>query len=587
VAGTGDGQLIAAAFPPGSVTGAPKVRALEIIHELEASPREVYTGAVGYRSPHAGLELNVAIRTFEFSGDRVWLGSGGGITAGSDDEDEYRECLVKATPLIRALGATLSEGSGALPRVAATGHAAIPPPLRPRPALGVFTALRVTDGAGHDLGGHLARLDNSTQQVFGKHLPADLHTRLAACLAGRPSGRLRVTARPVGGPLQVTIEVIPVGPPPATVDLHPVTIPGGLGGYKWRDRRLIASLTEAAGLGPEDHLLIEDGDGDVLETDRANVFAVIGGILHTPPADGRLLPGITRAAILRLAGCDRITAKETPVNRRRLLEASEVFVTNAVHGVVPVRSLTGRAAAWDAGPVARRLRGTLTRSPAGPPCSSGAPAPEPRPVPGHRPRPTAHPRAGGTGPTVVLIDNYDSFTYNLAHLLLSNGCQVEIIRNDEVSARDIAGFAPAGIVISPGPGTPADAGISIGTVRACAATTPLLGICLGHQAIAAAYGAQITTAPPVHGQASLITHDGRGLLSGLPRSFRAARYHSLIVEERSLPPALMITARGPGGIPMGLRHADHPAEGMQFHPESILTPHGDHIIGNFARAIRR
>ena len=124
-------------------------------------------------------------------------------------------------------------------------------------------------------------------------------------------------------------------------------------------------------------------------------------------------------------------------------------------------------------------------------------------------------------------------------------------------------------------------------MRACAATTPLLGICLGHQAIAAACGARITTAPqPVHGQASLITHDGGGLLSGLPRRFRAARYHSLIVEEESLPPALVITARGPGGIPMGLRHAQHPAEGLQFHPESILTTHGNDIIRNFVRTVR-
>jgi anthranilate synthase/aminodeoxychorismate synthase-like glutamine amidotransferase len=184
---------------------------------------------------------------------------------------------------------------------------------------------------------------------------------------------------------------------------------------------------------------------------------------------------------------------------------------------------------------------------------------------------------------IVLVDNYDSFTYNLAHLLITSGCQVEVVRNDEVAARDIASFGPAGIVISPGPGTPADAGISIETVRACAAT-PLLGICLGHQAIAAAYGATIVAAPqPAHGLASLITHDGRGLLAGLPHPFPAARYHSLIIDQNTLPPDLLITARGPGGIPMGLRHAHHPAEGLQFHPESILTSHGGAIIRNFVR----
>jgi para-aminobenzoate synthetase/4-amino-4-deoxychorismate lyase len=575
--GTGDGQLLAAAFPPGSVTGAPKVRALEIIHELEATPREVYTGAVGYRSPLAGLELNVAIRTFEFAGGRVWLGSGGGIVAGSDDADEYRECLVKAAPLIQALNATLSEAPAPQASVVIPGHVATLPQRRPRPAVGVFTSLRVTAGDGHDLGGHLARLDDSTWQLFGKHLPPDLHAELAACLARRPSGRLRITARPVGGPLQVTVEVIPVDPIPAAVALHSVTIPRGLGAHKWLDRRLLGEITEAAGLGPGAHLLIEDSKGDVLETDRANIFAVIDGALHTPPADGRLLPGITRAAVLRAAECEGITALEVPVTRQRLVEASEVFVTNSVHGVVPAQSLAG-AAAWDAGPIASRLRGALSRRP------GSAPSPPARPVARRWPRSTPRGRAGTGRPAVVLVDNYDSFTYNLAHLLLSSGCRVEVVRNDEVSAHGIAQFAPDGIVISPGPGSPAEAGISIDTVRLCAATTPLLGICLGHQAIAAAHGARITTAPqPVHGQESPVTHDGRGVLSGLPRRFHAARYHSLIVEEHSLPPALVITARGPGGIPMGLRHVRHPAEGLQFHPESILTSGGSEIIRNFVR----
>jgi para-aminobenzoate synthetase / 4-amino-4-deoxychorismate lyase len=580
-AGAGDGQLIAAAFPPGSVTGAPKVRALEIIHELEATPREVYTGAVGYRSPVAGLELNVAIRTFEFAGDRVWLGAGGGIVAGSSAADEYSECFVKAAPLIRALNATLRAGACTPSAGPASGDAAIPPSLRPRPATGVFTSLRVTDGHGHDLGRHLARLDDSTWRLFGKHLPASLPADLAACLAGRPSGRLRVTARPVGGPLRVTAEVIPADPAPETVALHPVTISGGLGAHKWLDRRLLAHLAEVAGLGPDEQLLISDRDGEVLETDRASVFAVIDGVLHTPPAAGRLLPGITRAAVLRLAGCAGIAIWETPITRRRLLAASEVFVTNSVQGVVPVRSLAGTAAAWKAGPAAGRLQAALAGR------ALGAGFPAAGPVARRRPGRALRGRAGRGRPSIILIDNYDSFTYNLAHLLLSSGCRVEVVRNDEVSAGDISDLGPGGVVISPGPGTPADAGVSIDAVRACAATIPLLGICLGHQAIAAAYGARITTAPePVHGRASVITHDGGGLLSGLPRRFPAARYHSLMVAEDSLPPDLVITARGPGGIPMGLRHTQHPAEGLQFHPESILTANGSDMIRNFVRAVR-
>jgi len=604
--GAGDGELIAATFPPGSVTGAPKVRALEIIHELEATPREVYTGAVGYRSPVAGLELNVAIRTFEFAGDRVWLGSGGGIVADSDDAGEYRECLLKAAPLIRALGATLREEPGApVAEGPASGDAAIPPSLRPRPARGVFTSLRVTGGRAPDLDRHLARLDDSTWRLFGKHLPPSLQADLASCLSNGPSGRLRLAARPVGGPLQVTVEVIPASDPPETVALRPVTIAGGLGPHKWLDRRLLAHLAGEAGPGPDGQLLITDLGGEVLETDRASVFAVIDGVLHTPPAGGRLLPGVTRAAVLRIAREEGLAVSETPLRTRRLLDASEVFVTNSVQGVMPVRSLAGATpggatpagpvpagptpggpapgstvATWMTGPVTRRLQAALARRPA------DAPLPVAGPVPPRWPGRVPQKRPGGAGPAIVLIDNYDSFTYNLAHLLLRQGCQVEVVRNDEICGADVAGFGPAGIVISPGPGTPADAGASIDIVRACAATIPILGICLGHQAIAAACGARITAAPqPVHGQASVITHDGGGVLSGLPRRFPAARYHSLIVEEESLPAGLVITARGPGGIPMGLRHTQHPAEGLQFHPESILTTRGPGIIRNFLRLV--
>ena len=580
--GTGDADLIRSTFPPGSVTGAPKVRALEIIHELETTPREAYTGAIGYRSP-AGLELNVAIRTFEFHGGHVWLGSGGGITARSDPDAEYRECLLKAVPLIRALGAGFSESPG--PEQAP----------RPRPALGVFTSLRVADGRCRDLDAHLARLDASVRQVFGRPLPPCLPAELAERLAARPSGRLRIAARPVGGPVQVAVQVVPAGATPETIGLRPLTIPGGLGAHKWQDRRVLDQARERAGPSPDEHLLIQDANGDILETDRASVFAVTGGILRTPPADGRILPGITREAVLRLAGQLGIPALEAPVSPPILQQASEVFVTNSVHGIIPARSLAegpaSAAAAWLPGPLAARLRTALHSERTIAP-SSLAPASSPAAAeavalshPARWREPSARPQADH--PAVVLIDNYDSFTYNLAHMLLSAGCQVEVVRNDEVSARDIALFGPDGIVISPGPGTPAEAGVSIAVVRDRGPVTPLLGVCLGHQAIAAAHGAEITTAPePAHGQATPVTHDGRGVLTGLPRPFPAARYHSLIVVEGTLPRDLIVTARGPGGIPMGLRHATHPTEGVQFHPESILTPHGSAIIRNFLQAIR-
>jgi para-aminobenzoate synthetase / 4-amino-4-deoxychorismate lyase len=580
-AGTSDEDLLAAAFPPGSVTGAPKVRALEIIHELEAIPREAYTGAIGYRSPLAGLELNVAIRTFEFREGKAWLGSGGGITARSDADSEYRECLVKAAPLIAALDATVDEDATVHASAAApAGRTRPAPSMLPRPAAGVFTSLRVTGGYAAGLAEHLARLENSTIQLYGKPLPPGLPDKLAASLADRPCGRLRITARPVGGPLQVTVEVVPAGTRPATVTLLPVTINGGLGAHKWRDRRLLNDLASTAGARPDEHLLIEDRNRDVLETDRASVFAVIGGVLHTPPADGRLLPGVTRAAVLALAAGEGITSKTAPVTRERLCQASEVFVTNSVHGVMPVRAVAGGTTSWVTGPVATRMAAVLGSRPSAP----ASTAPEPRGGEALlRGLPGGHARPG-----VILIDNYDSFTYNLAHTLQMSGCQVEVIRNDEATAQDIAAAGPAGIVISPGPCTPADAGVSIDTIRLCGPTTPLLGICLGHQAIAAAYGARIVPAPrPIHGQAARITHDSHGVLAGLPRPLQAARYHSLIVDEHTLPASLTITARTAGRLPMGVRHALQPTEGLQFHPESILTTNGILIITNFVEIMRK
>ena len=583
-AGAGDGDLIRATFPPGSVTGAPKIRAIEVIHELEATPREVYTGAIGYRSPVAGLELNVAIRTFEFDSGKVWLGAGGGIVAGSRPDDEYRECLVKASPLVAALGGSIAPR----PRRAVGPGSA----LRPRPAAGVFTSLVVRDGVAAGLGEHLSRLADSARVLYGKELPRRLHDDLARCLAGRPAGRLRITVQPLGGPLHSSVECVPLEDGPGVADLVPVVVPGGIGGHKWADRRLLTRYAATAGAGPRTQLLIEDADGSVLETDRASVFAVIDGVLRTPPADGRLLPGVTRAAILRLTAVAGLPARVGPLKSGDLRHATEMFVTNSVRGILPVRSVAGIALTAAPGPVTTELTAALAADQARP-CAPEIAAR--RPVGGIA-RPRALRTAGlgwaatrwptsrdSTSPTVVVIDNYDSFTYNLVHYLAVAGCAVEVVRNDEVTASQVTDFGPAGIVISPGPCAPEDAGISIDVVGAGAAGIPVLGVCLGHQAIAASFGAHIVPARrPVHGQTSLISHDGRGVLAGLPQRFTATRYHSLIVAEPTLPPVLRVTARTRGRTPMGLRHESLPIEGVQFHPESVLTEFGHAMIGSFA-----
>ena len=184
---------------------------------------------------------------------------------------------------------------------------------------------------------------------------------------------------------------------------------------------------------------------------------------------------------------------------------------------------------------------------------------------------------------ILLLDNYDSFTFNLYQALGELGADVLVVRNDKISVDEVERMASRldGIVISPGPCTPAEAGISVPLVRRLAGKTPILGVCLGHQAIGAAFGGTIAQAPQLmHGKVSFISHTGRGVFSGLPNPFPATRYHSLIVERGSLPRELEITAEA-DGLVMGFRHRSLPVEGVQFHPESILTPSGNDLLANF------
>ena len=186
---------------------------------------------------------------------------------------------------------------------------------------------------------------------------------------------------------------------------------------------------------------------------------------------------------------------------------------------------------------------------------------------------------------VFMLDNYDSFTWNLVQLLGRIGADVTVARNDEVSVAEIRALAPDAIVISPGPSRPESAGISVELVRSLGASVPMLGVCLGHQAIGVAYGAEVIRVPPVHGKAAAVHHARGGSFADLPSPIGAARYHSLAIARESLPAELEVTAWSDDGVVMAVRHRTHPVEGFQFHPESILTDDGEALLVAFLARI--
>ncbi|HMJ32369.1 MAG TPA: aminodeoxychorismate synthase component I [Baekduia sp.] len=376
--GIGDGELVSALFPPGSVTGAPKLAAMDVISELESTARQAFCGAIGFASPAAGLALSVAIRTFECRDGDVWLDVGGGVVADSDPDAEAAECLAKARPLLTAIGATLEvddapEGAGdrgerpgdgaprggdgsqraagpayraagpagraagAAGREAGPAHARRPPlPLRlgvhptprPDPAGGVFETVLVRDGAAVAAEDHLARLARSARELYGVSLSPALPALLehAALEQGGPC-RIRIV---LGAEGDVALEAAPLPAAGAPATLAPVVVPGGLGAHKWRDRRLVDAL--AGAVTPALPLLV-DLDGGVLETTRANVFVVYDGQLVTPPLDGRILPGVTRARVLAQAATLGIPTRERPLSLDDLATADAILTSGALRGL--------------------------------------------------------------------------------------------------------------------------------------------------------------------------------------------------------------------------------------------------------------
>ncbi|MBP2390313.1 aminodeoxychorismate synthase component I [Aeromicrobium fastidiosum] len=573
--GVRDSDLLRATFPPGSVTGAPKVRAMQIVNDVEATAREAYTGAIGHVSPGAGLELNVVIRTFEFPAarDRVWLGVGGGVVADSTPDAEYAECLVKARPLIEAVGGVLDLRADA-PSAARTPRALeVPDAPAADEALGVYDTLLVLDGRVVDLDAHLARLDTSVRAVYGHPVRGGLDEAVVRRVSGlRGRHRLRIDAVPSGGgaDVEVSMTVRPVDDAGDTWILRPRRVAAGLGQHKWADRR---ALTHD---GPPDHdLLLVDDDGSVLETARASIFVVHDDAVLTPPTDGRILPGTARERVVEL-----LRDAAVPLFQRRLTlddvaSATEVFATNAVRGVVPVRTVDG-IGSWPVGRTTTWLRDSLQQAWADPDGGAAATPPVVRHVT----------EAPPSRARVLFVDNYDSFVYNLVQYVGELGATAEVVRNDAVTVDELVAARARGefthLVVSPGPGTPAEAGISREAIRRLGPMTPTLGVCLGHQAIAEVFGATVVRAREVvHGKPSLVHHDGRGVYAGLPSPLVCARYHSLVVDPATVPAELEVTARTASGVIMGVRHRVHPVEGVQMHPESILTSRGHDMLHAF------
>jgi para-aminobenzoate synthetase/4-amino-4-deoxychorismate lyase len=372
VAGTlrpevGDAELLRASFPPGSVTGAPKIQTMRVIAELEATAREAYTGAIGYASPLAGLELNVAIRTLETCGDRIWLGAGGGIVADSDPEAELAECLVKARPVVEAAGRRLPGDAGApgaagrpaasrdeggalaaARRTAPRGAPTLPRPVfaltggasRPDADRGVFSTMLVLEGTVVDLSAHLERLRKSVGELYGRDLPHELEGRVLAAARSHRRARLRIVIPADGGP---ELDADPLrreaGATADPVRLAPALLPGGLGAHKWHDRRLLGELERRLGAVP----LLVDLDGDVLEAAHANVWVREGRTLVTPPLDGRLLPGTVRARLLADPPAGH-TTREEPITLERAAAADDLLLSSSLRSLHPAALAGGRPA---------------------------------------------------------------------------------------------------------------------------------------------------------------------------------------------------------------------------------------------------
>jgi len=574
--GVGDGRLLARLFPPGSIAGVPKQLALERIGAWEPTSREAYTGAIGYVSPCRGMELNVAIRTFETDGASIWLGAGGGIVAGSDAQAELDECWAKAGPLIEAIGGRLPADAQAKRTVgpdAISAHTRAQRATRSHP--GIFETLRVEGGHPLDLDAHLVRLDASVRAVFGActatgsagmtRLPADTRQRiLDAAYATNGVYRMRVDATLVDGRVQLSITTHPIGAERQTESdgrardpgewvLVPRVIGSGHGPHKWADRtRLEPSPPDGY------ELLLLDTDRTVLEGGRSSLFMVDANGLHTPPLDDRILPGCARARVIDACRSVGVVVRERRLTVDELAAADEVFMTNSLRGVISVREAEG-IGRWSPGAVTSWVRSMTFGKPAGPgPMLSSMPG-------------------------VVLIHRSEPFLGSLTHQLRAAGAGVLAVHADEVVnpdhlARMLRGASHVLLAADSLAGSTEAA-----LVERLAGRTPMLGVGAGAATIAKAFGYRLCRlADPLHAHSRSIHHDQTGLFHGLDTPTRVGCYQSHILEGATA--VANVTARSDDGTIMGLRHRHLPVDVVFFRPESILTRDGAQFAHNFVSA---
>ncbi len=321
-ADAGDTELLRATFPPGSVTGAPKVQVLRVIHQLESTAREVYCGAIGLCSPFAGLELNVAIRTFERRKARLWLGVGGGVVSDSVPQAEVQEALAKARGVAVAAGVGVDEGPPLSGAPARAGKIVVGD--RPDPSRGVFETILVRGGRPMDLAAHLSRIRASCASL-GIAVPDGIEDAVELAAAERGGGGVRIALDATG--LRVSTRPLPAT---GTTELCPAVLPGGLGAHKWADRALVDSLS-----GPGSTPLFCDLDGQVLEAGYAAVMIIGGDTLLAPPLDGRILPSVSRMRLLAAAGAAGMRVRVASFTVDQMRAADAILLSSSLRGPHP------------------------------------------------------------------------------------------------------------------------------------------------------------------------------------------------------------------------------------------------------------